>query len=161
MPKVDQKGDINRSIYFVNGKKRDFITVLAFLLFAAFCMPICVAEPTTWTVGPSGCDFTSIQAAINAANWGDTVEVHSGTYYENVRVVNKKLTLRGVDTGGGKPVVDAGGTGRAISLFEDGITVEGFYITNSSDRLAGIFVGAFSDINIKGNTVSNNWIGIC
>jgi hypothetical protein len=37
----------------------------------------------TRTVCPAGCDFTGIQAAINASNPGDTIEVYNGTYYEN------------------------------------------------------------------------------
>ncbi|MFV9677836.1 MAG: hypothetical protein ACNYVW_09330, partial [Methanosarcinales archaeon] len=68
----------------------------------------------TITVCHSGCDYASIQAAVDAADSGDTIEVHSGTYYENVDV-NKTLSLKGVDTGSGKPVVDAGGNDSAIT----------------------------------------------
>jgi pectin methylesterase-like acyl-CoA thioesterase len=37
-------------------------------------------------------DYPTIQAAINAANDGDTIFVKIGTYYEHV-VVNKSLSL--------------------------------------------------------------------
>jgi parallel beta-helix repeat protein len=49
------------------------------------------AEPATITVPD---DYSSIQAAINAANPGDTVYVRNGTYYERVEV-NKTISLVG------------------------------------------------------------------
>jgi len=84
----------------------------------------------TITVCHSGCDYASIQAAVDAADSGDTIEVHSGTYYENVDV-NKMLILKGVDDGSGKPVVDAGGNDSAITLSVGEITLEGFNVTNA------------------------------
>lgn len=49
-------------------------------------------------------DYTRIQWAIDNVTDGNTIEVQSGTYYENLSV-NKKLTLRGI----GMPVVDGHG----------------------------------------------------
>jgi nitrous oxidase accessory protein len=107
--------------------------VLIFVvLFAAFLSVGCASAATTYTVCPSGCDYASIQAAIEVADPSDTIEVQSGTYYENVDV-NKTLILKGVDTGDGKPVVDAGGRGSAITLSANGITLDGFTVTNSGN----------------------------
>ncbi|HOO53398.1 MAG TPA: NosD domain-containing protein [Methanothrix sp.] len=114
--------------------------------------------PLTFTVCASGCDYTSIQAAINAACPGDTIEVWSGTYYENV-VVNKSLTLRGMDTGTGQPIVHAGGLGNAITLSSDGCTLEGFVATNSASTKAGISV-ASSDNSIFNNIATLSKFGI-
>ena len=51
--------------------------------------------------------------------------------------VTKKLNLRGI----GNPVVDAAGSGSAITLAANGITLEGFTVTGSGfDREAGIRV---------------------
>lgn len=69
-----------------------------------------------------------IQEAINRSMPGDLIEVQSGTYYENL-IVNKTLTLSGVDTGGGKPVIDAPVRGSAATLGEDKIWFEGFVVT--------------------------------
>jgi len=119
---------------------------------------------TTYTVCPSGCNYTSIQAAIEAAELGDTIEVYSGTYYENVNVT-KRLILNGVDRGTGKPVVDAGGSGSAVALNANGITLEGFTVTNSGHlsgcryRDAGIMVTSNNNA-ITGNNVNNNEDGI-
>ena len=48
----------------------------------------------------------SIQAAIDLAAEGDLIEILSGTYEESL-TVNKSVTLRGVDTGAGYPVIGA------------------------------------------------------
>ncbi len=44
--------------------------------------------------GGAGVDHTTIQAAVDAASAGDTIEVRSGTHDENVDV-GKRLTLIG------------------------------------------------------------------
>jgi len=105
-----------------------------------------------------GTDYTTIQAAISDADIGDEIHVDSGTYYENV-VVNKQLTLLGIDTGAGMPVVDAGGIGSAIALNVNGITLEGFKATNTGNSWgdAGINVGS-SNCLIKNNELSGHEI---
>ncbi len=116
------------------------------------------ASATTWSVdGSGGADFTRIQEAINNASADDMIIVHSGVYYENV-YVNESVTLKGI----GYPVVDANGSGSAITLNADGITLVGFTATNSSSLFdAGIKV-IFSNNTITANNVSNNsGAGIC
>ncbi|OGM11050.1 hypothetical protein A2Z22_03605, partial [Candidatus Woesebacteria bacterium RBG_16_34_12] len=100
-------------------------------------------------------NYTTIQAAIDDANPGDEIHVDSGTYYENVNVT-KQLTLRGI----GMPVVDARGSGSAITLSADGITLEGFTaIRADSFPEAGLKVRSKNNTLIS-NTASNNEDGI-
>ena len=107
-----------------------------------------------------GTDYTTIQAAIDDASPGDEIHVDSGTYYENV-VVNKQLILRGIDTGAGMPVVDAGGSGNAIILNADGITLEGLMTINASASYPNSGIEVISSYNmLSGNTASNNTYGI-
>lgn len=110
----------------------------------------------------TGENFSIIQAAIDDADTlnGHTIIVDSGTYYENVNV-NKQLILRGIDNGGGMPVVDAGGSGSAITLSAGWSTLEGFKAVNASTIWSnyGIQVNANNNTIIN-NTVSNNFIGI-
>jgi nitrous oxidase accessory protein len=108
-------------------------------------------EAATLVVCPSGCAFSSIQTAINASNNGDTIQVQSGTYHENVNVT-KQLTPRGI----GNTVVDGGGSGSSIKLSANGITLEGFTATGGGYLPdAGIKVTSNNNMLI-GNNVSNN-----
>src|SRR5882724_3095627 len=52
---------------------------------------------TTWTVCASGCDYSSIKAAIAAPTTvdGDTLAIAAGTYTEPGITVTKSLTLQG------------------------------------------------------------------
>jgi len=120
----------------------------------------------THRVCAEGCDFASVNEAIEAAKPGDLIEVCSGTYLETVDVT-KPVILRGVDTGGGMPVIDARQMGSPIRLSADGVVLEGFYVTNSSG--SGVFSGHYEDAGImvnsdsntiRGNVASNNSYGI-
>jgi len=127
-----------------------FVTVLT--------MSVGVGAAAVITVDDSGSAmYTSIQAAIDAASLGDEIHVDSGTYYENVNV-NKWLILRGIDTGAGMPVVDAGGYGDAITLNVDWITLEGFTVTNGGS--AGIWLDSSNNNKLSSNTAFGNYEGI-
>jgi len=97
-----------------------------------------------------------LQDVVDAAAHGDIIEVQSGTYCKNV-VVNKTITLRGLDTGAGKPVIDAGGVGSAINLSADGVTIEGFDIRNSGDEPGDAGIRSTSTNNvIRDNVIRSN-----
>ncbi len=115
------------------------------------------AAAATLTVNASGgANYTRIQDAITSANAGDTILVYSGTYYENAHV-NKQLTLRGI----GMPVVNARGSGSAITLAADGITLDGFTATGSGDSPEAGIVFTSNNNTVSGNNAnSNNGYGI-
>ena len=120
---------------------------------------IAAAQAATITVGPEGCDYASIQRAVEEANPGDTISVQSGTYRENL-VVDKSIVLRGTDSGSGKPVLDGKGVGSAITLAADQITFEGFVVKNSGFGKAGIEVKSNKNY-IRNNLVTENkWYGV-
>lgn len=63
---------------------------------------------TTYTVCASGCDFSSIQAAIDAATSGDTISLAAETFTESFYVDDKALTIQGA--GAENTVVQADNT---------------------------------------------------
>lgn len=103
-------------------------------------------------------DYFTIQEAIDNATQGDMIYVYSGTYYENVNV-NKKLILKGIDTGLGKPVVDASESGSVITLNAGNSTLDGFELIRSGWLYAGIHVNSSNNL-IQNNNASNNYKGI-
>lgn len=130
------------------------------LLFLALIIP--PTECKSITVCENGCDFMSINEAVKAVETGDMVEVQSGIYQENV-LLNKSISIIGKDTGGGRPVVDAAKKGSAITILADGVTLEGFNLTNAygsrADFYAGIRIWA-NDSLIRDNQAFNNENGI-
>ena len=106
------------------------------------------ANASEYTVGPTGADFTSIQAAINRAFAGDIIFVKSGTYRENL-LLDKKIDLIGNDSGGGAPIIEPVKKGNAIEILADGCRIEGFTIQNI-ELLNGIRVKS------NGNTITRN-----
>jgi hypothetical protein len=66
------------------------------------------APAATIRVGTgSSADFSTIQAAVNAAESGDVIQIDQGTYREQVRIIGKDLTLLGTQTStdGGYPAI--------------------------------------------------------
>ena len=77
------------------------------------------ADPTNTRIiivnGAGGDNYTTIQAAVNAYQAGDTIQVKNGTYIEAVDITNKDCTSSAVCTimafSGHFPIIDPFGTG--------------------------------------------------
>lgn len=108
-------------------------------------------------------DYTTIQAAINAADPGNEIHVDSGTYYENVIITKESLHLKGIDTGSGKPVVDGKGNYSVrIPSNSNNIIFEEFHVTNSTvypDGQVTILIESSFNV-IRNDTITNSLQGI-
>ena len=109
-----------------------------------------------------GQDYTSIQAAINAAKDGDTVIVSAGTYIENV-VVNKSIDLIG--SGAGVTVVRGSNPyNHVFNVSVNNVNISGFTVKRAKskydNRFAGIYLNGVSYTKISDNTAMYNEYGI-
>ena len=101
----------------------------------------------------------SIQKAIDRAFAGDVVRVHSGVYKEALNVT-KKIVLKGVDLGKGRPILTSGDHASIVTLFADGVVMSGFILKGANDwSLAGINIASNKNV-IKDNIVTDNSVGI-
>jgi hypothetical protein len=79
--------------------KKSFVIILATIFLASgMIISTDVVRAATITVCSSGCDYTTIQGAIDAASSGDVINVGAGEYEENI-TVNKKLEINGAGNG--------------------------------------------------------------
>ena len=76
--------------------------------------PFALAQAATRTVCKAGCEYNQINTAIETAAAGDTISVASGTYFENVVVTDKNLTINGSSED--YTVIDGGYHGAALSI---------------------------------------------
>ncbi|AET64884.1 right-handed parallel beta-helix repeat-containing protein [Methanothrix harundinacea] len=131
-----------------------------------------------------GCQYFSIQEAIDIASPGDVVLVRSGTFSGNVNVT-KPIVLRGeMWHGGDLPLINAQGNGSCITVNADGAVVDKMRVTNSGNLSgdagiqvqsnnctitsniasgnggSGIILVGARNCTLRGNTVSNNTVGI-
>jgi parallel beta-helix repeat protein len=120
-------------------------------------------SPRTITVCPSGCSYSSVQAAIDAASPGDTIEIRAGTYQENI-TITKSLTLTGAGRDvtsiqgkePGKPVVTIAGD-QEISVTVQGLTIaEAKAATPRSWREHGFRISGKVRLVVRGCRVSDN-----
>jgi len=79
----------------------------------------------TLSVG-SGEPYSTIAAAVAAAQNGDTIEVQAGTYVNDYTSISKNITLQGV--GGMVSVISTGliPNGKAIFITSGNITINNF-----------------------------------
>ena len=102
-------------------------------------------------------NYDTIQAAVDSALTlnGHTILVDKGVYYEHVTVV-KMLTIVGGDPN--STVIDAKGTGTAISIKIDNVTVENFTIRNGAE--SGVHLKGGNYAQIQNNNITNNYCGV-
>lgn len=114
-------------------------------------------QPRALIVSPDG-PFVTLQAALQQAQDGDTIQVQAGVYPGPV-VVERAVRLEGI----GWPVIDGGGVGTVVTLAAPGIVFQGFVVRNSGvepDRdHAGITLTA-ADITVSDNRLEDVLFGI-
>ncbi len=98
----------------------------------------------------------AIQNAVNAANGGDVLNIHTGTYNEDVVVNKANLTLRRASTDQPKPIVDAGCvSSTTIDVTADGVTIDGLRVQGGS------FYEIDTSFNASGKVLNTRVLDTC
>lgn len=135
---------------------RDEVPMKAFLILLLLIFSGAAVRGETLIVGAG--KFLSIQAAVEFANRGDTIEVRAGTYVGNL-ILNKQVILLGVN----HPILRGEGTGSVITILANGCVVKGFVIERSGGDLthedSGILLKS-SDNQVEDNDLRDILYGI-
>ena len=106
--------------------------------------------PRTITVGAAG----SIQAAVDQARPGDTIEIEPGTYRQSVLVDVDRITLRGLVKHGQRAILDGEGElTDAVIASGHGFTIEGLALRNYTSN--GITVQGATGVAFRDLVVDN------
>jgi hypothetical protein len=121
-----------------------------------------VARAANISVCASGCDQTSVAAAVAAAAGGDTIVMAAGTYAANIGIpANLVLTLQGA--GAGVTILDGGGLGPVL-IVDAGATVTLESVTverggnTKEQREAGIV--AYGNVTVSDSLITANSVGL-
>lgn len=110
-------------------RKRVLFHMLLLVIFLSLGMfQARTSEAATYYVPDN---FTTIQLAIDAAASGDTIMVSPGTYYENIQITNKAVTLQSTD-GPQSTIIDGQQLGVVVYIYgasANGV-LNGFTIRN-------------------------------
>jgi len=107
----------------------------------------------------SGCDYTTIQAAVDAVSDYDTINVLAGTYFENVEIY-KPLNL--VGEGFETTIIQADyDNDPAIEIVSNNVNVSGFKVIGTTYwSKGGIHLNGVQNITISNNFITENDNGV-
>lgn len=107
----------------------------------------------------SGCPFTSVQAAIDAASPGSTITLCAGAYIETVTIA-KDMTLSGVGDGtdpASNTLLDGAGAGTVVTIAAGTVvSLKTLRVTGGDADLGGGIYNDHGTLGLSGCTVSSN-----
>lgn len=132
---------------------------LPIVLTAVACTIAVPALATKVLVGP-GQAYTRLTDALNAIQAHDTIQLMPATYAEGSLVIDKPMTLLGVDL----PLIDGGEQGNVIEITAPNVTVKGVRITGTKvsnmDDNAALKVIESDDVHLVENVLENCFFAI-
>ncbi|MCJ7581849.1 MAG: right-handed parallel beta-helix repeat-containing protein [Candidatus Aminicenantes bacterium] len=153
-------------------------TVYLLLLFPFFLMqdecppPPATLPDTVYVDAMNGSDvygqrgikessYKTIQRGIGSTRANDdTVLVFEGTYNENIDFGGRKIVVKS-ESGPEKTIIHGTGVGDVVTCENSpGCTLQGFTITGSENSWYKAGISANSDMTIRNNIITGNWVGI-
>lgn len=136
----------------------------AVALVAVVAIWVTMVSPQTLTVCSSGCSFSQIQPAIEAARNGSTIQIQAGTYRENIQIT-KSLHIVGSEGAllEGQVAIAKAANVSITALVVHGpvrveesrnVTIKGSTVSESQD--VGIAVINSTEISLLENTITAN-----
>ena len=107
-------------------KTNFFLVFISFIFVLSTLTTYSVAE--TIDVCSSGCQYNSIQYAINNAKDGDKIYVRDGVYKEHVVLNDKSITLMGENRD--STIIDGSGSGICVHIVNANVIVTEFSLKN-------------------------------
>ncbi len=132
-------------------------------IVAVIAVWVLMVSPQTLTICPSGCAFSQIQPAIDAARNGSTLQIQSGTYQENLSITKPIQLLGQSATLQGQITISKTGNVSITTLTINGpvrieeskkITLE--YNTISGSPTDGIAIIKSDEVVLHQNTIAGN-----
>jgi len=108
----------------------------------------------------TGCPFATIQSAINSSHSGDVVHIAAGTYFENLSIDGKRLTLLGA--GEDLTVIDGRYRGATVTLgtlqenATQTVSIIGVTITHGRSPLGGGISVLGELLDLQNSIVTSN-----
>ncbi|MBE7551260.1 MAG: nitrous oxide reductase family maturation protein NosD [Anaerolineales bacterium] len=138
-------------------KRLSIIFLSSLILVGFILLPANSASSSSFIPHPSS---FNLQAALDAAQPGQTIQVPSGVYQGNF-TISKPVTLEGVDW----PILDGNNQGTIITINgTPDVTIRGLVIRNTGTRLdkedAGIAVNQSPRLVVENNRLENILFGI-
>jgi len=132
--------------------KNKIILSLFILVFSLFVQGVLAATINVPT------DHATIQAAINAANTGDTINVAAGTYSETLNI-DKDVDIVSASSANTFIQASAGGVFINVQGTASGFTLDGFtLVPDASTTFVIQLTNAPSDVAIKNNIISTSGV---
>jgi parallel beta-helix repeat protein len=143
--------------------KRILLSILYLVAISSLAMsfsPPVKASPATIYVPD---DYSTIQAAVDAASPGDTIIVRDGTYTENIDVNTDNLTIQSENGAEATIVQAANSEDHVFEVTADYVQIGGFTVRGTykpEGQNSGIYLDKVNYCNISQNRVSDNRLGI-
>lgn len=118
------------------------------------------ASAADLTVCPAGCQHVTIQSAIDSSHAGDVIHIAAGTYFENLLVPNRRLTLLGA----GQDLTEINGRNRGSVVTlgtrsnetPQTVSIIGVTITHGSAQFGGGILANDVALDLENSIVSSN-----